>query len=674
MSGSRRLRQVVENQESTRRQYALRDRAVSLGWPLERIVVIDQDQGQSGATADREGFSRLVAEVGQDRAGIVLGLEVSRLARNSADWHRLLEICALTDTLILDEDGIYDPGHFNDRLLLGLKGTMSEAELHVLRARLRGGILNKAKRGELPLPLPVGLSYDERGRIVLNPDLQVQDALRTFFATFQRTGAASATVKAFRDQGLRFPHRLRRRGAESEVLWGDLSHPRALEVLHNPRYAGAFAFGRCRTRRGADGKLRTRMLPRAEWTSLIPLAHVGYITWEEFEENLRRLKENAAAHGADRRRSPPREGPALLQGLAICGRCGDRMTVRYSHSGGSLHPVYVCQRRRVQGEGPVCQIIAGAPVDRAIGQLLLNTMTPKALELALEVQAEVESQVEEAEALRRKQVERARYEADLAQRRFLRVDPENRLVADALEADWNQRLRDLATTQEDVERQRATARTLLDAGQQDGIRTLAGDFRRVWEDPHVSMRERKRMTRLLIEDVTLQRTDHIAVQVRFRGGTCESLSLPLPLNAWQLRKTPPELIAEIDQLLGEHGDVSVARILDERGRCAAGGRPVTHFTIYRLRRTYHLLSRHERLRTAGLLTLRELAAHMGVSRGTIKHWQSRGLLESHVVNDKGERLYAIPSPGFVRPRIGRPPGRRRGPRETPIRRHGGGAV
>lgn len=277
------LRQVFENSESTKRQYALRDRAVALGWPLNRIIIIDSDLGQSGASAvDREGFQRLVAEVGIGKAGIVLGLEVSRLARNSTDWHRLLEICALTDTLILDEDGVYNPAHFNDRLLLGLKGTMSEAELHVLRARLQGGILNKARRGELKSPLPVGFAYDAEDRVILDPDKQVQQTLRFFFETFHRTGSACAVVKEFRQQALLFPRRLKKGPHKGDLLWAEMEHSQVLRVLHNPRYAGAFIYGRTRTRKKPDGKESWSKLPREQWV-LVPGMHAGYITWEEYE-------------------------------------------------------------------------------------------------------------------------------------------------------------------------------------------------------------------------------------------------------------------------------------------------------------------------------------------------------------------------------------------------------
>lgn len=333
------LRQVFENTESTRRQYALRERAVALGWPIERVNVIDSDLGKSGASGtDREGFQKLVGDVGMGRAGIVLGLEVSRLARNSTDWHRLLEICALTDTLILDEDGIYSPGDFNDRLLLGLKGTMSEAELHVLRARLRGGILNKARRGALKTPLPVGLLYDAADHVVLDPDGQVRESIAHMFETFERTGSASATVRHFREQELRFPRRPRGGPHKGELLWEPLRHWRVLRVLHNPRYAGAFFFGRTRTHKRPGGTIEIEVLPRDEWIALLPDAHPGYITWEQFDANLARLRDNAQANGSERRKSPPREGPALLQGMAICGVCGRRMTVRYHTRKGSSGP------------------------------------------------------------------------------------------------------------------------------------------------------------------------------------------------------------------------------------------------------------------------------------------------------------------------------------------------
>jgi len=638
------LRQVFENTESTERQYALRQRAVALGWPLDRIIVIDRDQGLSGATTEgRDGFQRLVGDVGMGLAGIVMGLEVSRLARNSSDWHRLLEICALSDTLILDEDGIYDPAHFNDRLLLGLKGTMSEAELHVLRARLRGGILNKARRGELWSPLPIGLRYDSSERVILDPDKQVQETVRTFFRAFRRTGSAMATVKLFRSQGLKFPRLARSGPAKGELLWDELEHSRALQVLHNPRYAGAFFFGRSRQKKqaGPGGFIR---LPREEWIALLPNAHPGYISWEEFEENQRRLHENAQALGAERKKTPPREGPALLQGLVICGVCGDRMTVRYNYRCGALIPTYVCQQAGIRRAEPICQSVPGRAIDEAVARLLLDAVTPMALEATLTVQRELQSRLDEADRLRSRHVERARYEADLSRRRFMRVDPDNRLVADSLEAEWNQKLRAVTEAQEEYERQRQNDRMTLDDAQRTRVLALATDLPKLWHEPTTPDRERKRMARLLIEDITLVKSKEITAHVRYRGGAAHTLTLPLPLPAWALRKTSSEVIAELDRLLDEHTDDEIAHILTERGFRSGTNKPINALMVWRVRRHHKLKTRYQRLRERGMLTLSETAKALGVSTATAKIWRRFGLLRAHAYNDKQQRLYEPPGP------------------------------
>jgi DNA invertase Pin-like site-specific DNA recombinase len=392
------LKQVVGNQESTKRQYDLRNRAVALGWSHEQIIVIDSDQGQSGAeSTNREGFQELVARVGMGKAGIVMGLEVSRLARNSSDWHRLLEICALADTLILDEDGIYDPSHFNDRLLLGLKGTMSEAELHILRMRLRGGILNKARRGELKFLLPVGFSYDTEGRVVLDPDKQVQDSIMLLFKTFERCGSAYSVVKYFRENGLKFPKRPRTGLNTGKLLWGKLSHSNVLRLLHNPRYAGIYTYGRTKSSTNqSTKKFQKKNLKRDQWLVFLPESHKGYISQDQYELNQRKLLENAQAIGMERRKSPPREGPALLQGIVICGSCGRRMTVEYRKSRKSktgLSPVYVCLTNHVESRERKCQRIPGSRIDDAVSDLLVKMMTPVTIEVALSVQQEIESHV-----------------------------------------------------------------------------------------------------------------------------------------------------------------------------------------------------------------------------------------------------------------------------------------
>ena len=663
------LRQVRDNTESAERQYALRQRAVQLGWGTEQIVVIDTDQGQSGASsAGREGFQRLVADVGLGKAGIVLGLEVSRLARNNADWHRLLEICALSRTLICDEDGLYDPADFNDRLLLGLKGTMSEAELHFIRARLQGGILSKARRGELPMPLPVGLVCDPAGNVVLDPDTAVQNALRHLFATFARAGSARTVVQAFNRDGLLFPSRVRFGERKGELVWSPMTHSRVLRTLHNPRYAGAFAYGQRRSRKTADGKTTTRAVPRAEWT-LIADSHPGYITFETYEHNLRTLAANATAHGTDRASGPAREGPALLQGIAICGRCGQRMTVRYHTRKGVQVPDYQCVRDNIQTSGKKCQVIPGADIDNTISQLLLDTVTPLALEVALNVQAELEARADDADKLRQSHIERARQHAELARRRYLAVDPDNRLVADTLEADWNDALRALQAARDEYDRQTAAANAALTEQHKQRIRRLASDFPKLWNDPATPARERKRITRLLIEDITLTKTDHVHLDIRFRGGQTTSLTIPKTLNSWQARQTPADTLAEIDRLLDDHTDRETVKRLNQLGHRSGMKRPFTRAMIVKLRTTHDLPSHRERLRARGMLTHQEIAQQLDVHPNTIHAWRRAGLLTAHRANDKNDWLYEPPEPGD--PRLVKRRGWRHSEREPASSTQGG---
>jgi DNA invertase Pin-like site-specific DNA recombinase len=640
-------RQVFENTESTQRQYALRERAVALGWPLDRIVVIDSDLGQSGASAaDREGFQRLVTEVSLGRVGIVLGLEVSRLARNNTDWHRLLELCALADTLILDEDGLYDPAHFNDRLLLGLKGTMSEAELHVLKARLRGGILSRARRGELKQMVPAGFVHDARDCVILDPDAQVQGAVRLFFETFKRTGSCLAVVKEFHEKELLFPRRLRSGAHKGELVWAELLHCRARQIIHNPRYAGAFVFGRTKHRRLPSGKYSSRQVPSGEWI-LLRDVHPGYITWEEYESNLQRVKANALAWSAERHRGPAREGTALLQGLVLCGSCGERMSVRYHLHHNQEVPTYWCGRRPLQrGETSLCQTVHGGALDTAIADILIEAMTPLAIEVALSVQQELASRQEEADRLRRQHVERAKYEAELAQRRFLKVDPDNRLVADVLEADWNAKLRAVAAAQEAYEKASAADVSLVADAERAELMALATDFPRLWRDPRTQMKDKKRMLRLLIEDVTLTKGDTLHVDIRFVGGATRSLDLPLPKSCVELRTTDAAVVKEIDQLIDTYTDKEIAELLNERGVRTVVTTPWTAARICRLRHIYRLTDRRTRLLAQGLLTPEAVAARYDVVVSTVHLWRRRGLLRAHPVNDRGDFLYEIPPEGL----------------------------
>lgn len=642
------LRQVLENTESTQRQYALRRRAIALGWPQERIIVIDHDQGQSGAsTVDREGFQRLVTEVGLGKAGIVMGLEVSRLARNCADWHRLLEICALTHTLILDEDGVYDPGHFNDRLLLGLKGTMSEAELHVLKARLLGGIISKAQRAELKMPLPVGLVYDQEQRVMLDPDQQVQNSLRHLFATFARTGSAWATVQAFRKEGVKFPRR--GQAGAGEITWCGLTRSAVLATLHNPRYAGMFCFGRTRTWTDGEGRWHCDRVPRDQWRFVQKDAHPGYLSWEQYEANQARLLANQQAHGGGERKAggAPREGPALLQGLVLCGRCGRPMTLRYHQRGGRLTPDYVCAITAIEQAQPACQSIPGGGVDEAVGQLLVQSVTPLALEVALKVQEELQARLDEADRLRQQHVQRAQYEADQARVRYMRVDPNNRLVADTLETQWNDKLRLLAQAKEECEKQARLDAQRLTAEQKAQVLALASDFPKMWNDPKTPDRDRKRMARLLLEDVTLRREQEVIVQARFKGGATRELRLPLPRPSWVLRRTNSEVVEAMDQLLSDHTPLEVAQLLNQRQWRSGWGCVFTQRIVIRLAKNYHLATRDERLRARGLLTPQEIGELIDSKPNLVDYWREQGLLKGARRNEKNEYYYERPTPEIV---------------------------
>ncbi|MGH3120923.1 MAG: recombinase family protein [Streptosporangiaceae bacterium] len=641
------LKQVIHNTESAIRQYDLQGKAIALGWQRDQIEVIDIDQGQSGASAaDRAGFQHLVAEVGLGHAGIVLGLECSRLARNSADWQQLLELCAATGTLICDEDGLYDPALPNDSLLLGMKGQMSAFELHILKGRLRGGQLSKARRGELITPLPVGLVYDAARHVVLDPDTAVQQAVRHLFATFAATGSAFGCVKAFNQAGLSFPWRHHSGPRKGELDWKPLRHHTVRRILHNPRYAGAFTYGRRRDRKLPGGKTATTVLPRQEWISFIPGAHPGYITLAEFDANCARLTANAPARGRDRSAGPPRQGPALLQGIIVCGRCGQRMTVCYHHHRGRELPTYRCQRDGIEHARPACATIPGAGLDEQIGQLLIATLSPLAVEAALAVSAELEHRADQASRLRAAHVERARYHADLARRRYLAVDPANRLVAESLEADWNTALRALADAQRACDTARGHDAGQLTDAQRARIGQLVTDLPAIWNDPATPQRERKRIARLLLTDVTVHRDhDTITAHVRFPGGQHTTLTLPAPKPAPEQRRTPAEIIAAVDELLDEHTNGQIAGILNQRGLTSGTGQAFEADIVNHIIRTYQLRSRYQRLRETGMLTITEMAGRLGVCTTTIKAWCRTGIVTGIRYNDKGEHLYHPPDPG-----------------------------
>jgi hypothetical protein len=431
-----------------------------------------------------------------------------------------------------------------------------------------------------------------------------------------------------------------------------------LRVLHNPRYAGAFTYGRTTQRVLPGGKNSSRQLPRDQWTAFIPGAHPGYITLGQHEANIAKLAANAAAHGRDRAAGPPREGTALLQGIIVCGRCGNRMTVRYHTRGSRQLPTYACQRDGIENARPICAAIPGHTLDKHVGQLLIDTLTPLAIEAALQVSAELQQRSAEADALRAAHVERARYHADLARRRYLAVDPANRLVADTLEADWNTALRALNDAQEAYEKARNQHTGQLTDAQKTRIGQLVTDLPGIWNDPATPARERKRIARLLLTDVTVTRTrDTITAHARLAGGQHHTLTLPVPKRAWELRQTPASTIAEIDRLLDHHTYAEIAGILRDRGLANGEGRPFTPTMVHRVTRTYQLRRRRQRLLATGLIPLDEIAKLLGVSTATVKTWYHAGLVSGTRYNDKGEVLYHPPDPASPpsRPKIGRPP-------------------
>ncbi|MGB2820432.1 MAG: recombinase family protein, partial [Phycisphaerae bacterium] len=513
--------QVERNRESTDRQYKLADRAVALGWSRQQVKIVDEDLGHSGqTTTSRNGFALMTADVALGRVGLILSLEVSRVARNNADWYQLLDLCSVTDTLIGDEDGLHHPGLFDDRLLLGLKGTMAEAELHVLRARLDGGIRNKAARGELRRGLPVGLIWgEEDGEVRFHPDQAVQGAIRTVFEKFAETGSVRQVWLWLHSERLPFP--LQTPGS-SDIQWVCPTYTAVCNVLSNPVYAGAYAYGKTRRERYVDeaGRMRTRVrhLPRHQWAVLIQRHHEGFIDWETYELNRARIASNLRP--GPHRPGAVREGAALLQGIATCGACGRRLRVYYE--GKNATPGYYCQGNNIaNGRGRRCLRVGGVRIDRAVGEAFLETVTPAGIEAA--VLAEEQLQAEHDAALHqwRLQVERTRYEADRAEARYRTVEPENRLVARSLEAEWERRLADLSSAEAELMRREAEHPVRLTDEQRRKIHALGADLRRVWEAPTTTDRDRKELLRTLLEEVSIRieaEPPQARLTLRWRGG------------------------------------------------------------------------------------------------------------------------------------------------------------
>lgn len=427
------------------------------------------------------------------------------------------------------------------------------------------------------------------------------------------------------------------------MVWGPLGVRRVLTILRNPRYTGAYVYGRHRCRKLPDGATKCTVLPQQEWYTLIPDAHPGYISWEEHETIKERLRDTARTFGLDRRHGPAREGPALLQGRVVCGLCGSRMSVRYHRRGALLVPDYLCNRAYMEDGARTCQIIPGARIDAAVGDLLIQAMTPMAIDVALAVEQEMKMRLQQADDLRRQQLDRARYEAECAQQRYMLVDPSNRLVAQSLEADWNEKLRALADSQEIYERQRRIDEQDREDSRREQLFSLVKDFPAIWKDPATPDRERKRMVALLIEDVTLTKSHEITAHVRFRGGAVTTLKLPLPRNAWQILKTPDHVLAHIDALLEHHTDSETVAILNARGIQTGAGKSFTVSSLRWIRYARGPESHKQQLRKMGLLTTEEMAFKMGTTVSAVKDRRRKGMLAACRCNDnKNEWLYYPP--------------------------------
>jgi DNA invertase Pin-like site-specific DNA recombinase len=624
------LAQVRSNTESLERQYELAERAVALGWDAGEVVVVDCDLGRSGASAQgRDGFQQLVADVGLGKVGIVLGIEVSRLARRNADWYQLLDLCALTDTLIADADGVYHPALHNDRLVLGLKGTMSEAELHVLRSRLRGGILHKAAKGELRLPLPAGYEYDDQGHVRITPDEAVVDAVAIVFASFEELSSARQVLLRLLEEGRELP---RRRTGARRVRWARPTYKAIPEILTNPCYAGAYAFGRKRTeRRVQDGVVteRQRRAPREQWLVCLPDHHPGFISFERYLANQERPRVNwrpprGEGGGA------AREGRALLQGLVRCGRCGRMMQVGYS--GPSLVPRYACSRGSQLYGGERCQSVGGRRIEQVVLDALFEALRPAAIEATLRA---IEHATDDHYARVRSaelELERARIGADRARRQFDAREPENRLVARTLEREWEQRLTEVRRAERALAEVGARRPEPLTDEEIAWCRRAGADLRHVFDAPATSHRERKQLLRAIITEVvvSVDREHHQAdLRVVWEGGAVTEHSVPLARTGSHTRATDQDTIALVRRLAEHYPDAQIAAILARQGRLTGHGNAFTAARVHALR-AYHKIPAAPAVRATphdgDMVTVATAAGALGVSTATVHRWLREGFI------------------------------------------------
>jgi len=624
--------QVQYNRESTDRQYKLTDRARHLGWPQSQIKIIDEDLAHSGSgTSDRRGFAMLTTEVALGHVGLILSIEVSRVARNNADWYRLLDLCGVTDTLIGDEDGLYHPGLFNDRLLLGLKGTMAEAELHVIRARLEGGIRNKAARGQLRRGLPVGFLWGEDdGEVLFHPNQAVTQAIHGVFEKFTETGSVRQVWLWLRSQDLSFP---RQSNSSSEIQWATPTYTAIHQVLTNPVYAGAYTYGKTHQEPYVDqtGRLRKRIrrLPRSKWTILIRDHHKGFVDWDTYEMNQNRISKNTRP-GPHQAAGAIREGAALLQGIATCGRCGRRLRVYYQ--GQHSTPGYYCAANSiVNGRGMFCLRVGGLRIDEAVARAFLEAIAPAGIEAAFAAEKNIEVDQDAAMAQWRLQVERARYETERSERRYRSVEPENRLVARTLEAEWESRLSELAAAETELARRQRHHPGPITDEQRTRIRALGADLRRVWEAPTTTARDRKELLQTLLDEVNIDvapAESKAHLTLRWRGGAISELDLSPRSYRIPPIRTDEDTIDLVRRLAVHYPDAVITGILNRQGRRTANGDRFTANKVGNLRR-YWQIPRFDPAAVSSegeLVTIKKAAEILGVVPSTVHRWLADGFI------------------------------------------------
>jgi DNA invertase Pin-like site-specific DNA recombinase len=634
--------QALTNQESLQLQYNLQDRARAAGWDLSQIRVIDTDLGRSGRTSQgRQGFQELVALVNQEQVGIIFAYDVTRLARNCTDWYQLLDLCGYRHCLVGDQDGIYDPATPNGRLILGLKGLIAELELHTLRARLTAGLLNKARRGELALSLPIGLVRDALGRVFKHPDQEVQARLALVFTTFLRVQAACQVVRAFNDQELLLP----RRDRFGDLVWRRPTVPAILAILKNPAYAGAFVYGRTRAvpRANAPQQRVQKPLPMADWKVCHRDKYPAYIDWDTFERIQAMVRDNHSEYDRNKTRGVPRRGKALLHGIVYCGECGHKMVVQYKRG-----TRYLCNYLRQQYQVPVCQNLPADPIDAHVVQAFLDVLSPVELDLYTQAVAALRQEEEQVQRARQQQLERLRYQARLAERQFHQADPDNRLVTAELERRWEAALRELKDAEENCRRaqQQAPATESLSPEDRDAFLRAGQKVPELWRQDLLAPQQQKAFLRCLVDKVIVHRAapDLLRVRIIWRGGATTTAALPVTVGSLARLSRAPEMQKKILELAkAGQTDEEIAALLTREGHRSPHHPTVLPSTV-RLLRLRHRLLRERRQshprRIPGHLTVPQVARAAEITPHWIYDRIHNGTIR--VTRDRKTRLYLFP--------------------------------